>query len=180
MKTRLVHNQGFTFIEVMIATVIFVLAALAAMDLARGSVRAVKDAQDVTTATWLLQKVMVELETKIESEGIEKACEKKTDGTFDEPYERFSYVTFCTEIDFRISEAAAAMLNEGEESSSPTQEDMIRKLVLNTASDYLSKASRELHVEVLWNQGKTPRSVDVTTHIARYDLPLPPISLGGP
>jgi len=33
----------------------FVMAALASMDLARGSVRAVKDAQDVTMATWLLQ-----------------------------------------------------------------------------------------------------------------------------
>jgi len=179
LKIRLTNNQGFTFIEVMIATVIFVMAALAAMDLARGSVRSVKDAQDVTTATWLLQKVMVELETKIESEGIEKACEKKTDGKFDEPYERFTYVTYCTEIDFRISEAAAAMLNEEEESQGASQENMIRKLVLNTASDYLSKASRELHVEVLWNQGKNPRSIDVTTHIARYDLPLPPISLGG-
>ena len=50
----------------MIATVIFVMAALAAMDLARGSVRAVKDAQDVTMATWLLQKVIVELETRLE------------------------------------------------------------------------------------------------------------------
>lgn len=157
----------------MIATVIFVLAALAAMDLARGSVRAIKDAQDVTLATWLLQKTIVELETKIETEGIEKACEKKKEGSFPEPHQNFSYVAYCTEIDFRISETVSALLDEDKENDDKAnQENEIQKFVLNTASDYLSKASRELHVEVMWTQGKTPRKVDVTTHVARYDMPL--------
>ena len=157
----------------MIATVIFVLAALAAMDLARGSVRAVKDAQDVTLATWLLQKTIVELETKIETEGIEKACEKKKEGTFPEPYQKFSFVSYCSEIDFKISETVSALMDESAENDDrATRENLTQKYVLNIASDYMSKASRELHVEVTWMQGKTPRTIDVTTHVARYDLPL--------
>lgn len=157
----------------MIATVIFVLAALAAMDLARGSVRAVKDAQDVTVATWLLQKAIVELETKIETEGIEKACEKKREGAFPEPYQNFSYVSYCSEIDFKISETVSALLDESAENDEKANtQNMMQKMVLSTASEYLSKASREIHVEVNWVQGKTPRKIDVTTHLARYDLPL--------
>jgi len=181
LKTRISHKSGFTFIEVMIATVIFVLAALAAMDLAKGSVRAVKDAQDVTQATWLLQKTIVELETKIETEGIEKACEKKKDGVFPEPNQRFSFVTYCSEVDFKISEAASALLDDSKENDAKAnQEDTLQKFVLSTASSYISKAARELHVEVSWMQGKTPRKIDVTTHVARYDLPLQiPQGVGG-
>lgn len=177
MKILKGNNSGFTFIEVMIATVIFVLAALAAMDLARGSVRAVKDAQDVTVATWLLQKVMVEIETRLESEGIDKACEKKKEGKFEAPYEKFSYVTYCSEIDFRLSEEASKLLGEGAEDSSKGAEtvNLIKKRILDSMSKYMSQASREIHVEVTWLQGKTSRSIDVTTHFVNYDLPLPAI-----
>lgn len=178
MKTLSKNNSGFTFIEVMIATVIFVLAALAASDLARGSVRAVKDAQDVTQATWLLQKVIAELETKIESEGIQKACEEKKTGTFEAPYNKFSWTTFCSEIDFKISEAASSILGENSaEVEEKNQENLAQKMLLNLASKYISDASRELHAEVIWLQGNLPRKVDVTTHVARYDMPLP--NLGG-
>lgn len=172
MKTLKSNKSGFTFIEVMIATVIFVLAALAAMDLARGSVRAVKEAQEITQATWLLQKVMVELETKIETEGIDKGCEEKKDGTFDEPYNRFTYTTYCSEIDFRLSETASQLLGEGGSGEGSNVENMTQKMILNLASDYISKASRELHAEVKWMQGKTPKKIDVTTHVANYTLPF--------
>jgi len=158
----------------MIATVIFVLAALAASDLARGSVRAVKDAQDVTQATWLLQKVMAELETKIETEGIQKACEKKKTGKFEAPYNNFSWTTYCSEIDFKISEAASSILGANSEGTEEkTQENLAQKMLLNLASKYLSESSRELHAEVAWVQGKTPRTVAVTTHVADYTRPLP-------
>jgi prepilin-type N-terminal cleavage/methylation domain-containing protein len=166
------NNSGFTFIEVMIATVIFVMAALAAMDLARGSVRAVKDAQDVTVATWLLQKVIVELETRLESEGIEKACEKKKEGTFEPPHEKFSYVTYCSEVDFKLSETTSAMLGGEDESNEKNTENLQLKMLFDKASKYINKATREIHAEVMWVQGKTPRTIDVTTHVVNYSLQL--------
>ena len=156
----------------MIATVIFVMAALAAMDLARGSVRAVKDAQDVTVATWLLQKVIVELETRLESEGIEKACEKKKEGKFEEPYQKFSFVTYCSEVDFKLSETTSAMLGGEDESNEKNTENLQLKMLLEMASKHINKATRELHAEVMWVQGKTPRMIDVTTHVVNYSLPL--------
>ena len=64
-------NRGFTFIEILIAIAIFVLAVLAAVNIATGSVKATQDAKDTTMATWLLQQKMVELETQLENKGIE-------------------------------------------------------------------------------------------------------------
>lgn len=169
------NSSGFTFIEVLLAITLFVIAAVVAVDLTRGSVRATQDLKDVTTATWLLKKTITELETKMESEGWDKACDKKKEGKFEAPYDKFSWVTNCIEIDFKLSQSAAALQKETEGSESPekNQENIIQKMVLNIASDYISKSMREIHAEVHWLQGKkTKRSVDVTTHMARYDRPL--------
>ena len=172
------NNRGFTFIEVMVAMLIFTLAVLAAIDITRGAVRSTRDARTITQATWLLQKVMVELETRIESVGMDKGCDKKKDGRFEPPYEKYSWVTYCNEIDFQISATAAAQQGE-DESEASTKENMIQKLIMQTASKYVTKSLRELHAEVLWEEGKNKRKVDVTTHFVRYDQPLQVPSLGG-
>src|SRR5688572_16040196 len=93
---------------------IFTIAVLAAIDITSGSVRATRDAREVSAATWLLQQKMVELETKLETDGVEKACEKKDSGKFEEPHENFTWKSSCEEIDFKLSETAAQM-NKGEE-----------------------------------------------------------------
>lgn len=170
------NHSGFTFIEVLIAIVILVMASVTAADLIRGSVRAVRDAKELTLATMLLQKVMAELETKLETEGIDRGCEKKKDGKFEAPFEKFTWTTYCTEIDFQLSESAAKALEDkaaDENKASETDsENMVQKMILQTASDYITKSLRELHVEVNWVQGKTKRKIDATTHFVRYDLPL--------
>lgn len=170
------RTGGFTFIEVLVAMMIFVMAVLAAVDIVHGSVRATKDARQLTIATELLESLMVDLETKLETEGFEKGCEKKKDGKFEEPNERFSWVTYCTEIDFNISQAASQMANPETEKDNTTTENQFQKLILDTASKYMTQALRELHVEVSWLDGKEKRKIDLTTHIARYDQPL---SIGG-
>lgn len=176
MKTNNANNQsGFTFIEVLLAITLFVIAAVVAVDLTRGSVRATQDLKEVTTATWLLKKTMTELEARIEAEGFDKACDKKKEGKFEAPFEKYRWVTHCHEIDFKLSQSAAAMASQApeEREEGVSREDQIQKMILKTASEHLSKSMRELHAEVFWIQGKkNQRSVDVTTHVARYDLPL--------
>lgn len=172
MSPKLLRNDGFTFIEVLISMLIFTMVVLAAVDIARGSVRATNDSKEITQATWLVQGKMVELETRLEAEGIEKACDEKLEGKFDEPYEKYSWRTYCYPIDFRISEAAASMANPetDKDGSNATKENQILKVVLDLASDYISQSIRELHVEVNWVEGKTPRQITLTTHFAKYDL----------
>ena len=176
-------KSGFTFIEVLLAITLFVIAAVVAVDLVRGSVRATQDLKDVTVATWLLKKTITELETKVESQGFDRACDKKKEGKFDPPYEKFSWITNCHQIDFKLSQSAAALTSGGDDKDSdrPAQENQLQKMVLNVAGDYISKSMREIHAEVRWIQGKkTPRVVDVTTHLARFDQPLTLPALGVP
>ena len=176
-------EQGFTFIEVLVAMLIFVMAGLAAVDIARGSVLATRDAKDISQATWLLQNVIVEAETHLETDGIDKACDKKKEGKFDPPNDRFSWTLTCEKIDFHLSEAAAKVAQQqskgDQDSDSESKESMIEKMILQTASDYLTQSIRELHAEVAWLQGKTKKNVSLTTHFARYDQPLNIPGIGG-
>ena len=177
MKVRPQGSAGFTFIEVLVAMLIFTLAALAAVDIGRGSVRATRDTRDVTKATWLLQGLMTELETKLETQGFDKGCVEKAEGKFEEPNQDFTWKTFCQQVDLRLSETAAQVAQaaqEGDEDGDiSTRENVFQKMILNSASDYMTKALREIHAEVYWTQGKDVRKVEATTHVVRYDLPLP-------
>jgi len=174
-------QRGFTFIEVMVAMLIFVLAVLAAVNIARGSVRATIDAKEMTVASWLVQNAMVDLETRLETEGIEKGCEKKKEGKFPPPHENFSWISSCEEIEFNISEEASKLqAAAGQEEDTSQQANVIQKMILQTASEYITKALRELHTEVYWMRGKQRLSVDLTTHFVRYDLPLVLSATGGP
>ncbi len=174
--TRGQSHSGFTFIEVMVAMLIFVMAVLAAVDIVNGSVRATKESKEITVATQLLQNVMVDLETKIETEGFDKGCEKKKEGTFESPHESFSWKTFCEEIDFNLSQTASQLAGTDSSGNESATENQLQKLILDTASKYITKALRELHAEVTWTQGKDKRTIDLTTHFARFDQPL---TIGG-
>jgi prepilin-type N-terminal cleavage/methylation domain-containing protein len=172
--------DGFTFIEVMVAMLIFTMAVLAASNIADGSVKATRDTRDVSRATWLLQSVMTQLETRLESEGIEKACDKKKDGKFEGANEGFTWKTECYEIEIKLSQTAAKMAQDNnKDSNGGNQEDLIQKMVLDLASDYISKSLREIHAEVYWNQGKAKRTVTATTHFVRYDQQAVIPNLGG-
>jgi type II secretion system protein I len=180
-------NAGFTFIEVLVAMLIFVMAVVVSLSVTDGSVRATNDTKEISTATWLLQNVMVELETKLETEGFDKGCEKKHAAKFEAPYQNYSWLTTCDEIDYQLSQTAAQLAQQKPDQGSDdaNQENLIAKFILQNASDYISKAIRELHAEVTWTHGKLVRKIDLTTHIARYDQPLtmpgstPPTTPGG-
>ncbi|MBI4402712.1 MAG: prepilin-type N-terminal cleavage/methylation domain-containing protein [Deltaproteobacteria bacterium] len=176
-------KTGFTFIEVLIAMLIFVLAALSAVTMVQGSVRATQDSKELSVAAWLLQTIMTETETRLETEGFDKGCDKKKEGKFPPPNENFTWVSYCSEIDISLPESAAKLAQSDESKEEQnSQDEAIRKLILQTASDYMSKSLRELHVEVLWKQGKNQRKVSASTHVARYDqqmtLPAMPSGTG--
>lgn len=172
-------QAGFTFIEVLIAMLIFVMAAVTALILVRGAVRTTRQTKEITVATWLLQNIMTELETKVETVGFDQGCEKKTEGKFAAPYENYRWVSYCTEIDFRLSQTAAQVMaaqQKGEDEVSQSENQMLKQ-ILDTASTYITSSMRELHAEVIWTLGKQQRSVSATTHVIRLDQPLPSLGL---
>ncbi len=174
---RSLGEGGFTFIEVLIAMAIFTMAVLAAVNITGGAVQATRDAREVSEATWLLQQKMVELETKLETDGVDKGCDKKDDGKFEAPHEKYTWKTSCDEVDFQLSETAskmseAAKTESEEDDSKSSTENMLVKMILKTASDYINECVREIHVEVGWKSGKYDRVVDLTTHFVRFDQKL--------
>lgn len=166
------QKSGFTLVEVLFAILIFVIAAVAAADLTRGSVKASREGKEVSIATWLLQNVMTELETKIETEGFEKGCEKKKEGKFEAPYDKYTWTATCNEIDFKISASAKKLMDKNDEDKSQSTEDMIQKVVLQSAGDYLSKSIREINVVINWKMGPVDKSINATTHVAVYNQPF--------
>jgi type II secretion system protein I len=174
------NKRGFTFLEVLVAMLIFTLAALASLNIMNGSVRAVKESKEITQATWLLQNLMSETESKLESQGVDRACKEKETGKFPAPYEKYQWKVTCNKIDFRLSEAAAKLQQQmaaGQKGDDSQTENPVLKMILQVASEYLTRSTREVYGEVSWMQGKTPRQISATTHFARYDqqpsLPIP-------
>ena len=175
LKRRHRAQAGFTFIEVLVAMLIFVTAVSVAVGIIRGAVRATRDSKEMSVAVWLAQGKMVELETKLETAGFEKGCDKLKEGKFDAPLERYRWKAECYEVDLHISETADKLqkaMGESDENSQESKNAAIQKLIFDTVNTYMGKALREFHVEVLWEQGKTTRSVALTSHFARYDLPI--------
>lgn len=168
-------RNGFTFIEVLVAMLIFTIAALAAINIVSGSVRATREAKEISQATWLLQNLLAETESKLEAQGIDKACKEKETGKFPAPNDTFEWKTECYKVDFHLSEAAAKLQEQvakqaGEdEDGKSSQENPFLKIILQVASEYISRSTREVHVEVSWKQGKTPRALSASTHFVRYD-----------
>lgn len=166
---------GFTFIEVMVAMLIFVMAVVAAIGIVRGAVRATQEAKEISVATWLLQSKMVEIETALEAKGIDRACEKKKEGKFDAPYENFSWIAECYEVDMQLNATQKQLqdaLSGGDSNKQEQGENPVQKLIFNVVNEYIGKVLREIHVEVAWKQGKNPKKISVTSHFARYDQPL--------
>lgn len=175
-------TRGFTFIEVLVAMLIFTLAALAAINIVQGSVRATKESKEIAQATWLLQNLMSEAESRLEAQGIDRACKEKEEGKFDAPYDQFKWKTECYQIDFKLSESAAKMaqqMAQGEEDVNSTAENPVLKMILGVASEYLTRSTREVHAEVSWMNGKTPRLISATSHFVRYDQQPAMPALGG-
>ncbi len=168
-------QNGFTFIEVLVAMAIFVIASVAAINITTGAVQATHDSKYMTIATFLAQKIMVELETQIETKGFDEGCFKEKEGKFDSPYNNYSWKTYCDEIDFYLSDTISNLLEatENKESEEPQiNKNQIVSILIKNANDFISKAIRELHVEVFWEHKNEIRKVSLTTYVANYNEKL--------
>lgn len=164
-------NRGFTFLEVLVAMLIFTMAAVTAASLVKGSVHATRESKEIAQATWLLQNVITDAESRLEAQGIDRACKEKTEGKFEAPNEKYRWIVQCYPIDFKLSETSARLAQQmaGDADVDTTKEDPTLKMVLNVGSEFLTRSTRELHVQVLWADGKRQRQVAATTHFMRYD-----------
>jgi len=166
------NNAGFTLLEVMIAIAILVVALGSIIAIQGSSINATMRARTMNTVAMLAKSQMVETEFKIQGKAFEEV-RKEEQGQFPAPHQDYRWITTVKEIKFpqiRLpgagngagggSDGAASGGAPGFSGGQGNMEEMVAKLTTN----FLSKAIREVTVEVLWRQGKTEQSFSLTTY----------------
>ena len=147
-------NAGFTLLETLIAVAIMVMALGTILAIEGGSINASSRAQNMNIVAMLARNEMVKTEFDIEGKTFDEV-DKESEGKFDPPYDNYSWKRTIKELTFP-NFASLTSQNDAENQVS----DMLSKLF----SNYLSKAMREVTVQILWTKSGKQQSASVSTY----------------
>lgn len=166
LKSRTVASdaEGFTLLEVIIAMAIMVIAFASILTVESGSLNASARAKQMNIVAMLAKNKMVETEYEIEGKTFDEVA-KESSGSFDAPYQDFSWQTTIKEMTFPNLGLGQGS-PEGERTSN-TQDSagsematMMAKLV----TKFFSKSIREVTVNILWKRGSGEQRYSVSTY----------------
>ena len=145
--TSLQSRSGFTLLEVMIAIGILAIGIGAILVAENNSLDVTIRAKRMNTVATLARNVMVEAEREIQGKPF---LEVRTEsfGKFDAPFTEYSWERKIKEITFpkiMSQNQGGAEGKSGETAADPNVERVVK-----IATNYLSKASREVTVTILW------------------------------
>lgn len=154
-------NKGFTLMEIMIAVAIMA-GAVTSLLLAEGSaIRASARAEQLTEATLLVKKKMIELELDIEKDlARNKAPDEKEDaGKFDAPFDEYRWKQSIKKVEIPMAGGGG-----GDEKQNAMVAGFVKRYL-----EALSKSMREVKVIVYWGDSDAPEEeqmqTSLTTHI---------------
>ena len=163
-------QAGFTLLEVLAATMLFLMAALLLVPARNGTRAKVSDSAIMSQAQTLIEMKMTEMELKfqdaIDRNGV-KAAFGKDSGTFDQPYQTFTWSAELTENPLVIAEdQLTAFLKafglSDEESQGQFEQS---KLLLTNLNKALKENMAELSVEVKWKFAGKIKNILLVTHL---------------
>jgi prepilin-type N-terminal cleavage/methylation domain-containing protein len=149
MKNAIVHSKsGFTLLEVMIAIGILAIGIGAILVAENNSLDVTIRAKRMNTVATLARNIMVEAEREIQGKPF---LEIRTEsfGKFDAPFAEYSWERKIKEITFPKIMSQNQGGAEGK-AGGETPVDPNVERVVKIATNYLSKASREVTVTILW------------------------------
>ena len=155
--------KGFTLIEVLISLLILAGTSLVLYQSWNGSLSAVRKARVYNTVSLLLQKKVVEFETKSQGKTVDEIAEEEK-GDFGSDYPDFKW-----EIKTRPFEVPPIVPPKADGGA---QNDMT-VTILKTMSDYFEKAVREVSVTVTYTRGSKTQTYTVSTIFVDYTKELP-------
>ncbi len=162
-NNRSFNQEGFTLIEVMMATVIMAISFGAILAVQGGAVRASIRAKEMATVTTLLRNQMIQTEYQIQGKTFEMV-KKEDQGAFKAPYQDYSWQTSIHEITLPdLTPILNAAAGNATAQANGGASELVQTLG-RTLTKFLSKALREVTVTVLWNRGGKPTSVSVSTY----------------
>ncbi len=143
------RESGFTLLEVMIAIGILAIGIGAILVAENNSLDVTIRAKRMNTVATLARNVMVEAEREIQGKPF---TEVRTEsfGKFDAPFADYSWERKIKEISFpKIMSQNQGGSGSGDSGTKP-EIDPNAERVVKIATSYLSKATREVTVTILW------------------------------
>ena len=164
-------RSGFTLLEIMIASTIFALSIFALVGSATSSQRSVVDSEKLFQAVQLAQSKVVELETKyqkvIDRDGVKTGTFTEENGTFEKPFEGFSWTSKLQESSLKLSkENLLKLLTDlGIEKDVAEEQVDSQRLVLTNMNKMLKENYAELIVKIQWEQFGRKTALPIVTHL---------------
>jgi len=148
-------RSGFTLLEVMVAISILAISLSVLLTFSGNTLVKSGNAERVTIAAMLARQKMVDMELEIEKEMKKNVFpeEKSEEGSFEEPYEDYSW-----EVEIKKVELPPPMSAE---------KGSIQAVISKQLSKEIAKSIRELKVVIKWMDMGSEESLDVTTHIVK-------------
>lgn len=155
MSCLTMSRRGFTLLEILVAMAILSISMLALMSISGNTLVVSGRAENVTVATMLARQKMTDIEIEL-SKAMKKnefPDEKSEEGTFDEPFEDYSWA-----MEIRRVELPAPVTGE---------EGGIQEMVGRQLTEEISKTIRELKLTIKWKELEEEQSFDIVTHIVK-------------
>jgi general secretion pathway protein I len=155
------NRDGFTLLEVVIAMTIMVLAFASILAVENNSIQATIRAKEMNIATMLARGKMIELEYEVEGKTFDEV-RKENGGTFEAPYESYSWKTEIKEIKFPNMSFGGG--GENKEGGGDDQGNQYAEMLTKLITNYFTKAVREISVTISYKRGANPVAHTVSTY----------------
>ena len=140
------NRSGFTLLEVMIAIGILAIGIGAILVAENNSLDTTFRAKRMTTVATLARNSLIEAETEIQGKTFDETRKELT-GKFDPPYSDYSWERKIKEISF-----PNVLTPESQEGKGGQPEDQNEARVVRLATQFLSKATREISITIKWKE----------------------------
>jgi prepilin-type N-terminal cleavage/methylation domain-containing protein len=168
MKKIIAQSKGFTLIEVMIAIGILAIGIGAIIVAENNSLDVTIRAKRMTTVATLAKNTLIQAEREIEGKDFLEVKDDST-GKFESPYADYSWerkikeITFPNLLDPNIGGAGGAEAAK-KASTEATTSDPNTDRVVKLATNFLSKATREITVTIKWKEKGEDQNFSVSQY----------------
>lgn len=166
-------QRGFTLLEVMIAIALMTMAFGSIFTVQSSSLGMSTRAKNLVIASMLARQKLIEFEVNHRGKTFGEASNEAT-GTFEAPYQNFKWTLKVKELNFPDLSSLAGAQNETDDSissadpESKSPQEMLGKII----SNYLSKATREVSVQVDYGTPKKPQKHVISTYWVDFEKPI--------
>lgn len=163
-------NRGFTLLEVLLALACFAFGVLAVVEARTGSLRNTVESermfQAVELAEGKMNDLMLKYQQKINKDGIEGSLGKE-EGTFDEPFEKFSWQVELREPAMKFTRATIEKFlgDMGVDKSEADDLAEQQRLLLGNLNKAVKDNLAELQLTVKWMEYGRKYSLPLVSHV---------------